>query len=317
MGGTIEVDSELGVGSTFWFNINLPIEGTVKPVQKTPVDIAGARVLIIDDNAVNRSILAEQMDAWSFEHADFESGRDGLNFLHKAIGHGHKIDLVILDYQMPEMSGSDVLREMREDPLIAKIPVVLLSSVDDATTRSSLGNLQLEANLTRPARSSVLLETMGRMISEARRREPAGEPLSFAELLQQQKDAKTKVGFAGEASVDPQDLGNSTEPLSLETIASEGASREQTEILVAEDNEVNQMLFTQILESTNHTFKIVDNRLDAVAHWKTQKPSLILMDISMPKMNGYEATQAIRSAEAESEDHTPIDCRCYGPCPVW
>lgn len=157
MGGEIGVESREGAGSTFWFTVNLPVEGQAKPKARVPGDVTGARVLIIDDNGVNRSILSEQMEAWRFEHAQLESGELGLALLRQAAHQGLKIDLLILDYQMPKMGGAEVLREIRSDPLISATPVILLTSVDTADMRSVLGALEPQATLIKPARSSALL----------------------------------------------------------------------------------------------------------------------------------------------------------------
>ena len=90
-----------------------------------PVDVTGARVLVIDDNAVNREILLEQMRSWSFDCAAAESGAVGLAFLDRASQLGAAVDCVILDYQMPGMNGADVARPLSSDSRLAAIPIVL------------------------------------------------------------------------------------------------------------------------------------------------------------------------------------------------
>ncbi|MCP5081259.1 MAG: response regulator [Alphaproteobacteria bacterium] len=312
MDGNIGVESEVGLGSTFWFSITLPIEETAKRKPRAPVDVTGARVLIIDDNEVNRSILAEQMDAWKFEHAEVSCGQTGLAVMRSAAQHSLQIDLVILDYQMPGMSGTQVLHEMRADPLISGIPVILLTSVDAAAARSAIGDLKLEANLTKPTRSSMMLDTMVEVLSEARAANEMTEPASLMELAQSMDEAWPSPTQAAPATEISEKLSRS-EPVDLAVSATSGPEKvgvsdhpDALDVLVAEDNEVNQMVFTQILETTGYTFKIVENGRLAVASWKVHKPAIILMDVSMPEMNGHEATKAIREAEAGTGERVRI-----------
>ncbi len=314
MGGSIGVESEVGVGSTFWFSIVLPVEETAKRKPRAPIDVTGARVLIVDDNEVNRSILAEQMDAWKFEHAEVASGQTALAVMRSAAQHDLKIDLVILDYQMPEMSGTQVLHEMRNDPEISSLPVILLTSVDAAAARSAIGDLRLEANLTKPTRSSMMLDTIVEVLSEAREDSEAAKPASLSSLAESMDTEwsmpaasapKSKVEVEEEpvAAEAPVESAPKVPEVKLEIAAEEAAG---LDILVAEDNEVNQMVFTQILETTNYSFKIVENGQLAVECWKTHKPTVILMDVSMPEMNGHEATRAIREAEGETNGRVRI-----------
>ncbi len=291
MGGDIGVESQEGVGSTFWFTIELPVEAEPEHKTKVSQDINGARIVVIDDNQVNRSILAEQMEAWKFQHAELESGAQGLTFMRQAAQHGLGIDLVVLDYQMPGMSGLGVLKEMRADPVLARIPVVLLTSVDDVSLRPEPGDAVPQVTLTKPAPAPALLDAIVEVISEARNGGQPAQPPTFSSLAQ---------SVMGEPRALPVQQPQPTAEREA------GAPSGRLDILVAEDNEVNQMLFAQVLKTTRFSFKIVGNGKLAVSSWNVHRPQLILMDVSMPEMNGHEATKAIREAEAETGERVRI-----------
>ena len=169
MGGEIGLRSMIGQGSTFWFEVTLPVHGEGVSQRIIPGDLSGARILIIDDNEVNRSILTEQMAAWNFDSAATNGGKEGLDVLRAARNQGITLDLVILDYQMPEMDGAAVLKIIRNDETLRHIPVLMLTSVDSSQTNLELARLRVEANLTKPTRSSMLLETILQVIARHRK----------------------------------------------------------------------------------------------------------------------------------------------------
>lgn len=281
MDGEIGVESQLGQGSTFWFTAKLPVHGEAKPKYVIPRDVTGSHILIIDDNSVNRDILTEQMKSWQFDSAAASNGPEGLKIMRKAINSGISIDLVILDYQMPGMSGADVLSEIRNDPALKDIAIVMLTSVDSAKANQELTRLGIEANLTKPARSSMLLNTILEVLATNTAKQGVIAP-------QHKQEQSPNI------SVSASPLQKTLPVKSLD-------------ILVAEDNEVNQILFNQILEETKLAYKIVENGRLAFANYKVQQPRLILIDVSMPEMNGKEATQAIRQYEkANGLSRTPI-----------
>ncbi|CAI2932830.1 response regulator [Aminobacter niigataensis] len=287
MGGEIGVDSAEGAGSTFWFTLTLPNAGRLESRPAALIDVTGARVLIVDDNAVNRTILTEQMVSWGFDSCAARSGDEGLRVLTAAQAMGVKVDCIVLDYQMPGMTGAEMARIVRHTPGLSDTPIVMLTSVDQSLSGPAHRDLAIDAQLIKPARSSALLEALVGSIQ--RRRAPNLTPVQVADGQMPAKDAGGQA-----ASVTR--LRGGQRP------AGEGG----LDILVAEDNEVNQMVFSQILAETELSFEIVGNGRRAVAAFGERRPRMILMDVSMPEMNGLEATGEIRKLERGTGTRVPI-----------
>ncbi|MBI1622319.1 PAS-domain containing protein [Aquamicrobium zhengzhouense] len=292
MGGDVGVESTHGKGSTFWFTVRFPRAGDHRVNRPTPVDVSGARILIVDDNAVNRAILMEQMTSWGFDACAAESGMEGIAVLKAVHKHGLRVDCMILDYQMPDLTGADVARLVRAIPEIADTPIVMLTSVDQSLGNAIYRSLDIDAHLIKPARSSALLEAIVATIQKHRQRPEEIVEQAAAEAPRLSENAEKR-------------------PVSKPTLKvvpppTEDGLQHKVDILVAEDNEVNQLVFTQILGETGLSFQIVGNGRLGVEAYSQLRPRMILMDVSMPEMNGLEATARIRQLEEGSDRHTPI-----------
>lgn len=294
--GSINVESAVGQGTLF--TIKLPLEAAALRGNKTITlpagDLGGARVLVIDDNEINRQILSEQLSQWGYDSYAAESGAAGLAIIQQAAELGFVIDTVILDYHMPVMNGIDVARQIRSDDRLQDMGIVFLTSMDMVVGDDSLLNdMNVQAHLMKPARAKLLRSTLGEIVRASRlqrrgrmltRRQEAVTDAPAAPVLSKPETRKpvTKV----------------VRPVVASTL----------DVLVAEDNDVNQIVFSQILQGTGLRFQIVNNGKKAVAAWEEHNPAVILMDVSMPVMNGHQATQLIREREEEAGDgrHVPI-----------
>jgi CheY-like chemotaxis protein len=264
-------------------------------------------VLVIDDNAVNRDILVEQLKSWNFDCAAAESGEVGLAVLKRSAELGIPVDCIILDFQMPGMNGEDVAHAVRNDPGLAGVPIVLLTSVDQGEFSRLAQSYAISAYLTKPARSSLLLETLVSAMQAAKIKEEVptddahenAKRLASMAMKMREKDEMPNTR-------EPQPALMAKEEPKPEVKRAERPGSRALDFLVAEDNEVNQMVFSQILDSMDVDYKIVGNGRLAVDAHRAMKPKVILMDVSMPEMNGLEATRTIRKSEEETGGHTPI-----------
>ncbi|MBO6717586.1 MAG: PAS-domain containing protein [Rhizobiaceae bacterium] len=302
MGGEVSVESEEGQGSTFHVLLDLERVQAQEAERTLPLDVTGSRVLIVDDNAVNRAIYTEQMSAWTFDACAAESAAEGLRVLKAASDFNVGVDCVILDYQMPGMNGVEMAKLMARTEGICEVPVILLTSVDQALIGVAQRDMNIAAQLVKPVRSSQLLETVVSAIQKRRggTSAPAERDLSAFKSMRRSAPVEPATATDTAPAQAASALAVEQKPEPVESGA------DILDVLVAEDNEVNQLVFSQILGETDLTFEIVANGKLAVEANAARRPRMILMDVSMPEMNGLEAAGTIRAAEAESGGHVPI-----------
>ena len=278
MGGDIRVTSTVDKGSTFTVTPQFPVIELPKTEHEIHDTIFRGNILIVDDNEINYEVLKGQLTSPDCTCIGVDSARKGIAFLQKAHEKNVSIDLVIVDYQMPEHTGGDFVRALRKIDAYKDVPVIMLSSVDPDQLKSDMLRNGVDAYLTKPARLSVLQRTISQVMSR---------PDAVAT---QPKQLAHRVGNSGPSK---------DNRLRAET--------ERIDVLIAEDNEVNQIYIGHLMNELQLSFRIAENGQEAVTLWKDLKPGIVLMDLAMPIMNGFEATRNIRELEAAQDiARTPI-----------
>lgn len=278
MGGMLTVESQVNHGSEFTITLELENADVETKAKHQDLDIAGKTILVIDDNEVNQQILKEQLRYWKCQCAAASSAKMGYATLLKALEKNIKIDLVISDFQMPDQNGINFLQTKNAHPVLKDIPVIMLSSMDNVDIKHAAKNQGVKAFLTKPSRGSALYDAVATAI------------YGDSPVMQQ----NPKVVEA------PIEVANEVEPENQTTDS-------RIDVLIAEDNEVNQTYARYIMEELGLSFEIAPNGIAAIQKWKALKPRVMLMDISMPEMDGYSATGKIREKEkALDMERTPI-----------
>ena len=257
MDGQMRVESEVGVGSTFHFTIRAEIAPMPKPayLQEVQPDLRDRRVMIVDDNATNRRILALQMQKWGMSHRATEFPTEALDWVRQ----GEPFDIAILDMQMPEMDGLMLAQSIQQLRDARQLPLVMLTSLGGQ--ESSLGAeekaVDFAAFLNKPIKASHLYEVLVQIFAR--------------EVQPEDKDEDTGKPF----------------------FDSEMGQRWPMRILIAEDNAVNQKITLRLLERLGYRADVVGNGFEVLEALRRQMYDMILMDVQMPELDGLEATRRI------------------------
>jgi CheY-like chemotaxis protein len=222
-------------------------------------------VLIVDDNATNRLILEQMVTSWRMRPHVASGAADALRQLREASQAGQPFPLLLTDASMPDVDGFTLIERIKEEPSLASITIMMLTSAGERGDAARCRALGVTAYLTKPIRQSELLDAI-----------------------------LTSLGASPERSGQ------------LVTVHSMREHRRPLHILLAEDNVVNQTLAIRLLEKGGHSVVLAVNGREAVETWKRERFDLILMDVQMPEMGGFEATAAIRHAELGGAIRIPI-----------
>ncbi|MCZ7646651.1 MAG: response regulator [Planctomycetota bacterium] len=287
MGGRIGVESKEGQGSTFWFELDLPLaaEGLAQ-LEPESLNLQGLRVLVVDDNSINRRVLGERLTSWRMHPAEASLGKDALAMLREAAQAGEPFDLAIVDFHMPHMTGDELAREIRADDQVRSTLLILVSS---STTRGDAERFKsagFAAYLVKPIRPSVLLDTMALAWQRHVAREPGGL-ITRHTIREERKHAKAPPSPAKPDA--PAEPPGAPAPIP-------GLNRPR--VLVAEDNIVNQTVAKRMLEKLGCRVDVVADGHEALKMLESIEYHLVFMDCQMPVLDGYAATKMLREREA-------------------
>jgi PAS domain S-box-containing protein len=267
IGGRIWVESAPGQGSTFHFTANFGVlKAAGPPIPLEKTQLIGMRALVVDDNLTNRRILESLLTGWGMKPTLAGDGAEALRILGQASEAHQPFPLVLSDADMPEMDGFQLAELIRKNPRLSGATIIMLTSAGQRGDAARCRELGLEGYLTKPVSQSELLEAILRVAGTKR---PEAKPAL----------------------------------VTRHSLREEGRS---LRILLAEDNVVNQLLACRLLEKQGHLVVNAANGRQALERLKKESFDLVLMDIQMPEMDGFEATAAIRKEEVFAGKHLPI-----------
>ena len=262
MGGRMRVESTLGEGSSFGFRVPLPINRDAKAEAFDSTLVNGRRALIVDDIQVNRDLFTEQLDSWGIEADTANDGVEALTKIKAAQDNGQPYDLILLDFLMPGLNGQEFAQLVTQTVSIDNPQIIMLSSCDQPVSTSALSEIGIDSYLVKPVRERRLFETIVHVLSNPVER------------------------------ITPRPVIN---------VDSKPLIPSKMEVLVAEDFALNQDVVKLMLGDTPFLPVFANNGQEAVDIYMedpTRFP-LILMDVSMPVMDGFQATRTIRAFEKE------------------
>jgi signal transduction histidine kinase/CheY-like chemotaxis protein len=272
MGGKIWMESEEGRGSHFHFTVRVGTTDRkeIKVGSAAPPEILrGVRVLVVDDNETNRRILEGMLKRWEMRPVSVKGGEEAIAQLVSAREAGDAFGLIVTDMHMPKMDGFELVERIRRQPELSTATIMMLTSSGHRGDAERCEKLRVSAYLLKPIRQSELREAIARVLGA---REQEGKiPLI----------TRFSLGDARDGS-------------------------DSLRVLVTEDNPVNQRLIVRLLEKRGHRVALADNGRQALAALEKESFDLVLMDVQMPEMDGFEATSAIRTREKSIGSHQTI-----------
>ncbi|WP_293576091.1 response regulator [Phaeobacter sp.] len=275
MGGEIWVESEEGKGSCFGFRIELPVVAD-SDTSIPPMPPGLHRVMVVDQPSVMRDILNKQLAMLGLEVTLIDDGASALATL------SGDIDLVVCDEHLADQEGADFCQQLRSGSW-SNTPVLMLSS-DPVAVADPRNQSITNGMLLKPIQRQELFNRLATLHDDPVQASPP-EPLPGAAP----PAAPAQTGPAATENVTPLPCG-----------------RRKMRVLAAEDNRTNQLVFRKMVKDLNIDLQFAMNGIEAVEAYKSFQPDLIFMDISMPLMDGKEATQKIRELEYGTETYVPV-----------
>jgi PAS domain S-box-containing protein len=278
MGGRIWVESKVGEGSAFHFTVSFPMpEPGRKPLpEEAPPALADVPVLVVDDNPTNRRILQATLINWGMRPQLAADGLSALASLRSAAASGEPVALVLLDAMMPGIDGFTLAQQIRQDATLADTPIVMLTSTDGMGIDNKYPGIGIDDHLTKPVRQADLLSAVCNTLGSGRAR------IGIDDQPPAPRDGQSNGGLPGVPN-----------PSSLR-------------ILVAEDNPVNQLLVTRLLEKMGHEVIQAKSGNKVLSLLDQGRFDLVLMDVQMPELNGLDAATMIRQTEKKRGTRVPI-----------